>query len=109
MLFIQDLQPNNIGIAYIDLIIHIMRFGPYKLWEFYPEPAPGHLHQGGILISWGGKKGGGGGGSGGKRAICDRVQLLTLVKACNRFLMCAVLEVSLSLSKLITFSKEGRG
>ncbi len=30
-------------------------------------------------------------------------------KACNRFLMCAVLSVSLSLSKSITFSKEGRG
>ncbi len=52
---------------------------------------------------------GGGGNSGGKRAICDRVQLLTLAKACNRFLMCAVLSVSLSLSKSIKFSKEGRG
>ncbi len=50
---------------------------------------------------------GGGGGLGGKRAICDRVQLLTLAKACNRFLMCVVLSVLLSLS--ITFSKEGRG
>ncbi len=49
----------------------------------------------------------GGGDSGGKRAICDRVQLLTLAKACNHFLMCAVLLVSLS--KLITFSKEGGG
>ncbi len=37
----------------------------------------------------------GGGDSGGKRAICDRVQLLTLAKACNRFLICAVLSVSL--------------
>ncbi len=52
---------------------------------------------------------GGGGNSGGKRAICDRVQLLTLAKACNRFLMCAVLSVSLSLSKSIKFSEEGRG
>ncbi len=42
--------------------------------------------------------------SGGTRAIYDRVQLLTLAKACNRFLMCAVLSVSLSLSKSITFS-----
>ncbi len=51
-----------------------------------------------------------GGGSGGKRAICDRVQLLLLAKACNHFLMCAVLSLllSLSLSKSITFSKEGR-
>ncbi len=49
----------------------------------------------------------GGAVSGGKRAICDRVQLLTLAKACNSFLMCAVLSVSLS--KSITFSKEGRG
>ncbi len=48
-------------------------------------------------------------GGGGNRAICDRVQLLTLAKACNRVLMCAVLSVSLSLSKSITFSKEGRG
>ncbi len=52
---------------------------------------------------------GGGGGSGGKRASCDRVQLLTLAKACNCILMCAVLSVSLSLSKSITFSKEGKG
>ncbi len=52
--------------------------------------------------------GGGGGGLGGKRAICDRVQLLLLAKACNHFLMCAVLSVLLSLSKSITFSKEGR-
>ncbi len=51
----------------------------------------------------------GGGDSAGKRAICDRVQLLMLAKACNRFLMCAVLSVSLSLLKSITFSKEGRG
>ncbi len=48
-------------------------------------------------------------GSVGKRAICDRVKLLTLAKACNCFLMCAVLSVSLSLLKSITFSKEGRG
>ncbi len=47
--------------------------------------------------------------SGGKHAICDRVQLLSLAKACKRFLMCAVLSVSVSLSKSITFSKEGRG
>ncbi len=40
-------------------------------------------------------------------AICDRVQLLMLAKACNCFLMCAVLSVSLS--KSIMFSKEGRG
>ncbi len=32
-----------------------------------------------------------------------------LAKACKRFLMCAVLSGSLSLSKSITFSKEGRG
>ncbi len=51
----------------------------------------------------------GGWDSGGKRAIYNRVQLLTLAKACNRFLMCAVLSVSLPLSKSITFSKEGRG
>ncbi len=37
------------------------------------------------------------------------MQLLTLAKACNRFLMCAVLSVSLSLLKSIMFSKEGRG
>ncbi len=47
--------------------------------------------------------------SGGKHAICDRVQLLTLTKACNCFLMCTVLSLSLSLSKSITFSKEERG
>ncbi len=63
----------------------------------------------------GGREGGRGGGrsvgkgSVGKRAICDRVKLLTLAKACNCFLMCAVLSVSLSLLKSITFSKEGRG
>ncbi len=49
-----------------------------------PEPASGHLHQGGIWISWGGGghksccvcvciRGGG--------AICDRVQLLMFAKA----------------------------
>ncbi len=89
------------------------------------EPAPGHLHQGGIWIS----RGGGGTnhivcecvcvcvcvGVGGGMArecpptICDRVQLLTLAKACSRFLMCTVLSVSLSLSKSIMFSKKGRG
>ncbi len=63
----------------------------------YTEPAPGHLHQGGILISgekinksrcvW---RGGGFGW-----------------EACNRFLMCTVLSVSLS--KSIIFSKKGRG
>ncbi len=37
------------------------------------------------------------------------MQLLMLTKVCNCFLMCAVLSVSLSLSKSITFSKEGRG
>ncbi len=77
----------------------------------FPETAPGHLHQGGICISRGGTNHVVcvGGGSVGKRAICDRVQLLTLAKVCNRFLMCAVLSVSLSHSKSITFSKEGRG
>ncbi len=35
------------------------------------------------------------------------MQLLTLAKACNCFLMCAVLSVSLS--KSIKYSKEGRG
>ncbi len=75
----------------------------------HPEPVPGHLHQGGILISRGGtNQVVCVGVSGGKRAICDHVQLLMLAKACNRFLMCAVLSVSLSLSKSITFSKEGR-
>ncbi len=49
---------------------------------------------------------GGGGGFDGKRTICDRVQLLTLAKACNFFLACSVLSVLLS--KSITFSKEGR-
>ncbi len=29
--------------------------------------------------------------------ICDCVQLMTLAKVCNRFLMCSVLSVSLSL------------
>ncbi len=43
------------------------------------------------------------------RVICDRMQLLMLANVCNRFLMCAVLSVSLSVSKSITFSKEGRG
>ncbi len=71
---------------------------------FQTELAPGHLHRGGIWISrvstnhivwvcvWGGAL----------ASVAD-------AKACNRFLMCAVLSVSLSLSKSITFSKEGRG
>ncbi len=46
---------------------------------------------------------------GGERAISDRVQLLRLVKAFNFFLMCAVLSVSPSLSKSITFSKMESG
>ncbi len=74
------------------------------------EPAPGHLHQGGILISRGGTNHivcVGGGVFRWERAICDRVQLLTLAKVCNHFLMYAVLSVLLS--KSITFSKEGRG
>ncbi len=50
-----------------------------------------------------------GSGGGDNRAVCDRVQLLMLAKACNRILMCSVLSVSLSLSKSITFIKEGRG
>ncbi len=96
--------------------------GPKALWEMkthrcigyfnrlHPEPAPGHLHQGAFEFLGGAQITfcvSGGGDSGGKRAICDRVQLLTLAKACNHFLMCAVLLVSLS--KLITFSKEGGG
>ncbi len=28
-------QPDNLGIGYIDVIIHKMRFRPYKLQEFY--------------------------------------------------------------------------
>ncbi len=55
------------------------------------KPASGLLHQGGIWVSRGGKNpivcgGGGEGGFDGKRTICDRVQLLTLAKACNFFL-----------------------
>ncbi len=46
---------------------------------------------------------------GGERAISDRVQLLRLAKAFNFFLMCAVLSVSPSLSKSITFSKMESG
>ncbi len=102
-------------ILYIVLIWQLVN--TVNLVMLASESAPGHLHQGGIWISRGGTNhvvcvcfgGGGGGYSGGKRAIYDRVQLLTLAKACNRFLMCAVLSVSLSLSKSIRFSKEGRG
>ncbi len=44
-----------------------------------------------------------------ERANSDRVQLLSLAKAFNCFLMCAVLSVSPSLSKSITFSKMESG
>ncbi len=43
----------------------------------------------------------------GKRAICDRVQLLTLAKACNRFLMCAVLLVSLRFRNRSSSARRG--
>ncbi len=61
----------------------------------------------GCVCVWGGGGGGGGGGgdSAGKRAICDRVQLLTLAKACNRFLMCAVYRFHFHFET--SFSKEG--
>ncbi len=51
------------------------------------------LYQGwrqGISISRGGTRGGGGVVGLGVNAICDRVQLLTLVKVCNAFHMSAV-------------------
>ncbi len=72
----------------------------------FQQGRAGHLYQGGIWISRGGTN----------HVVCVCCVCARSVIACscwrslkgNRF-MCVVLSVSLSLSKSITFSKEGRG